>query len=95
MVATTRDVPLTVQVIGPEGNLRDIDSNWSETYGIDPDGALLIRPDGFVAWRQCGMVSDHQTELNNVISQILGHSPSHLQRDTSLHLEDAEKRRAF
>ena len=92
MVATTRDVPLTVQVLGPEGNLRDVDSNWSETYGIDHDGALLIRPDGFVAWRQCGMVSDHRTELNNVISQILGHSPSHLQRDTSLHLEDAEKR---
>ena len=24
---------------------------FSEAYGIQPSGAVLVRPDGFVAWR--------------------------------------------
>ncbi len=92
IIITTHGVPLTTYSIGPEGDLRDIDHNWSETYGIDPDGALLIRPDGFIAWRQRGSVCDHQTALNNAIRQMLGYSPSHLQADTSLRLEETEKR---
>ena len=90
MVATTRNVPLTVQSIGPEGNLRDVDHDWSETYGIDADGALLIRPDGFVAWRQHGTVRDQKAELQNVIDQILGPNPSCLQAGTGLHLQESE-----
>jgi putative polyketide hydroxylase len=25
-----------------------------ETYGVGPDGASLVRPDGFIAWRDPG-----------------------------------------
>lgn len=37
--------------IGGTGDLRDTHGAFLETYGISPAGAVLVRPDGFVAWR--------------------------------------------
>ena len=34
-----------------DGDLGDPDGNWHEAYGVDTDGAVLVRPDGHVAWR--------------------------------------------
>jgi putative polyketide hydroxylase len=34
-----------------DGDLRDVDQAWTRKYGVGPDGAVLIRPDGFIAWR--------------------------------------------
>ena len=75
-VARMQGVPLMAHLIGPEGELQDADSDWGETYGIDEDGALLIRPDGFVAWRKRGRVRDPQTELSHVVDQIVGRCSS-------------------
>lgn len=77
-VATTHGIPLAVNRIGPEGELRDVDHNWGETYEVDTDGALLVRPDGFVAWRQRGTVDDHRAELSHVVDQLFGRSLSRL-----------------
>jgi putative polyketide hydroxylase len=71
-VAKAYGLPLVAHRIGPEGELQDVDHTWSETYGIEADGALLIRPDGFVAWRQHGMAPDPHKELRNVVERILG-----------------------
>ncbi len=92
IIAKTHGVPLVAHLIGLEGQLQDIDHHWSEAYRIDEDGALLIRPDGFVAWRQRGAVGDHRTVLMNVVEQIVGRNPSHLQPGVSLHLAESEKR---
>jgi len=27
---------------------------WAELYGLDAEGAVLVRPDGHVAWRSRG-----------------------------------------
>jgi putative polyketide hydroxylase len=37
--------------VGASGDLGDPDGAFFETYGITPLGAVLVRPDGFVAWR--------------------------------------------
>ncbi|MDH6113756.1 putative polyketide hydroxylase [Kitasatospora sp. MAP12-15] len=37
------------RVGGPE--LADPAGRWGEAYGVGPEGAVLVRPDGFVAWR--------------------------------------------
>jgi hypothetical protein len=29
----------------------DVDGAWQEKYGVTDTGAVLVRPDGFVAWR--------------------------------------------
>jgi len=39
--------------------------------GLAPSGALLIRPDGFIAWRAVGIMGDPAGELNDVMNRIL------------------------
>jgi len=40
------------QIGGREGHaLRDPSAQFASAYGISPSGAVLVRPDGFVAWR--------------------------------------------
>lgn len=46
---TTR-IPLDVVTIDT-GDVRDSDKSWHATYGVEPGGAVLVRPDGHVAWR--------------------------------------------
>ena len=36
----------------PGGDLHDVANRFSTAYGVEADGAVLIRPDGFIAWRQ-------------------------------------------
>ena len=33
------------------GDLEDTGDRFRTAYGISPEGAVLVRPDGFVAWR--------------------------------------------
>lgn len=40
---------LRVHVIGPSGDLRDVEGHFVEAYGVQPGEWLLIRPDGYVA----------------------------------------------
>ncbi|MDE3108722.1 MAG: FAD-dependent monooxygenase [Acidobacteriota bacterium] len=43
-------VPLDVHAVGKAG-LLDPGGDFLAAYGISPAGAVLVRPDGFVAWR--------------------------------------------
>jgi putative polyketide hydroxylase len=45
------DVGIVVHRVGAPGSLADPDSAFSSAYGVTPAGAVLVRPDGFVAWR--------------------------------------------
>jgi putative polyketide hydroxylase len=44
-------VPVRTYTVGAPGCVRDPRAQFAELYGIDPDGAVLVRPDGIVAWR--------------------------------------------
>jgi putative polyketide hydroxylase len=68
-VSASLNVPIRVCCIGPESDIRDSDGQWAQLTGLSADDALLVRPDGFVAWR-----SDASTEnrLSEVLCQILG-----------------------
>ncbi|HEV7214843.1 MAG TPA: FAD-dependent monooxygenase, partial [Chloroflexota bacterium] len=50
--AEANDVPLRSYVVGSGGDLADPAAAWSALFGVAPDGAVLVRPDGHVAWRQ-------------------------------------------
>jgi putative polyketide hydroxylase len=56
-------------VIG--GDIQDPDGNWLGVYGIDEDGAVLVRPDGHVAWRSRSGVADSGAALRAVVDAIL------------------------
>ena len=54
---------LTCLRIAPDGDLDDPDGCFQRVYGVDADGAVLVRPDGFVAWRSRGGVDDPTAAL--------------------------------
>jgi putative polyketide hydroxylase len=45
---------------------------WRELYGIDEDGAVLVRPDGHVGWRSAGAAADPRRVLAGAMSAITG-----------------------
>lgn len=51
-----------VELAGAEGAVA---------HGIDPDGALLIRPDGFVAWRASAADENPEHSLERALSRLL------------------------
>ncbi|MFC9298902.1 FAD-dependent oxidoreductase [Streptomyces sp. NPDC057011] len=60
---------------GPEADLVPQDgADWAEVHGTTPAGALVVRPDGFVAWRSEGAVDDPETVLHKVMSTLLARS---------------------
>jgi putative polyketide hydroxylase len=61
-----------VGVGGAAGDVGDPDGVFPEAYGIDPAGAVLVRPDGFVCWRSPGPAgSDPAQELERVLRAVL------------------------
>ena len=66
--------PLVGFIIGKEGDLIDLDGNWHEVYGVETDGAVLVRPDGYVAWRGRSVASEPGEVLQAVFRTLLGRS---------------------
>jgi hypothetical protein len=71
-----RTVPLTTFTIGDDRDhaLADPDGAWRERYGVDADGAVLVRPDGHVAWRSATGARDAGRALQTAAASILGRS---------------------
>jgi 2-polyprenyl-6-methoxyphenol hydroxylase-like FAD-dependent oxidoreductase len=44
---------------------------FAEAYGTGADGAVLVRPDGFIAWRDRGAQDDGERELTSALTRIL------------------------
>ncbi|MFI6811079.1 FAD-dependent monooxygenase [Nonomuraea sp. NPDC050328] len=55
--------------------LMDVTGFWQHVYGVGPDGAVLVRPDGYIAWRSSGGVGDPVGVLEDVLGRILGRVP--------------------
>jgi putative polyketide hydroxylase len=63
------NLPLQSFQIGAE--LADCSGRWSSAYGVSAGGAVLIRPDNFVAWRSKGTDDDPETALRAAITCLL------------------------
>jgi 2-polyprenyl-6-methoxyphenol hydroxylase-like FAD-dependent oxidoreductase len=63
---------LVAHAIGRDCEISDPDGDWHDIYGVDSDGAVLIRPDGYVAWRSRSGVSDPSKVLRAAIDSVLG-----------------------
>ena len=71
-VSATLGVPIDVHSISADGEIRDIEGRWARLSGLSPDEALLVRPDGFVAWRTGAHGPKPEDRLSEVLCQILG-----------------------
>jgi len=64
--------PLVAHTVGEGSDLGDPDGNWQAAYGVDADGAVLVRPDGHVAWRSRSAASDPVEALRAALDRVLG-----------------------
>lgn len=56
---------------GLDGDIIDAKHQWEYAAGISATGALLIRPDGFVAWRVYQIQKNPEERLEEVMKKIL------------------------
>jgi 2,4-dichlorophenol 6-monooxygenase len=75
-VATSMGISMRVARIGLGGehtfDYVDASGQWDAFKGIDEDGSVLVRPDGYVAFRSKSMVVAPEQVLTDVLSTVLG-----------------------
>ncbi|KAJ9613677.1 hypothetical protein H2204_014752 [Knufia peltigerae] len=62
---------MDIEVIDGETNWTDREGMWAEFCGTDKTGAVLVRPDGIVAWRAKTFDSQAPSDLPALIRKIL------------------------
>jgi putative polyketide hydroxylase len=72
--AANRGLPLDSYRMGAE--IIDEEGEWSSRYGVERDGVVLIRPDGFVAWRSKTSVDDPAMAFETILDQVLCRRPN-------------------
>jgi 2,4-dichlorophenol 6-monooxygenase len=71
-LAARSALPIDALRIGHiDGDLFDPRCTWLRQREIDADGAVLVRPDRFVAWRSRTAAADPVAELTNALETIL------------------------
>lgn len=73
-IAASLGIEVTIYRVGPEADLLDLEHGWAERFGASSDSAVLVRPDGFVAWRASTPAADAGSQLEQVFLHILGRS---------------------
>ncbi len=69
-------VPFAAYTIGELGELLDRSGSWHTAFGIGHEGAVLVRPDGHIAWRAKRRVSNPLAEVTDALSRILARRPA-------------------
>ncbi|MFJ3879081.1 FAD-dependent oxidoreductase [Streptomyces sp. NPDC090077] len=61
---------------GPDADLVQPEGapHWAQLHELPADGAVLVRPDGFVAWRSEGPAADPRTVLTDAMTRLLRRS---------------------
>jgi 2,4-dichlorophenol 6-monooxygenase len=58
----------------------DAERRWAEVSGVGAGGAVLVRPDGMVAWRSQDMEAAPEERLAEALQRILGAEPGNRPR---------------
>lgn len=73
-LAEREGLPLTCYRVGGEADhdlAPEAGSDWAELHGTAADGAVLVRPDGFVAWRSHASATDPERTLKDALAVVL------------------------
>jgi putative polyketide hydroxylase len=63
--------PLVAHMVGGNAALADDAGAWAAAYGVADDGALLVRPDGHVAWRSAAGCATPAEVLRAALDTVL------------------------
>jgi 2-polyprenyl-6-methoxyphenol hydroxylase-like FAD-dependent oxidoreductase len=69
-VAGSLGIKLAAYRVGADGDLKDLENGWQK-MGVSAEGAVLVRPDGFVAWRASTLPTSPEASLVQVLATIL------------------------
>jgi hypothetical protein len=72
LAAESLEGTLSSYRVGGDGELQEQQQDWATAYGIQPDGAVLVRPDGYVAWRSAISAPEPVGALERVLKAVLG-----------------------
>jgi putative polyketide hydroxylase len=70
--------PLAVYRLGAD--LIDVERRWQQAFGVGETGAVLLRPDGFIAWRSQGALGSPVDVLTSVLARVLCRTPESLRQ---------------
>jgi putative polyketide hydroxylase len=68
-LAATTGLNLRVDAYRIGDDLEDPEGRFTKTYGVSDKGAVLVRPDGFVAWRAEADEGDLEEAVNKILSR--------------------------
>jgi hypothetical protein len=69
---TARDVQLDLRSVRLQPDDHAAQARLREAYGVEPQGAVLIRPDGIIAWRAEQGPTFPLGELSVAVQRVLG-----------------------
>jgi putative polyketide hydroxylase len=73
-VARRLDAPVDVYRVGNGADcdlIPEPEADWAQLHGTADDGAVLVRPDGFVAWRSAAGAADPEQALTDALVTVL------------------------
>jgi putative polyketide hydroxylase len=70
-MADSPSIKLVAYRVGADGDLLDVENSWQTRMGVPTEGAILVRPDGFVAWRTDTLPTSPEASLAQVFETIL------------------------
>ncbi|OIK02162.1 FAD-dependent oxidoreductase [Streptomyces monashensis] len=71
--AQAQEIDIATVVIGPGQEYDDPYGDWARLSEVSDAGALLVRPDGVVAFRHASAAPDAEGLLTSALRRILGH----------------------
>jgi len=71
--AESQPLDIATVVIGPGQEYEDPYGDWARLSEVSDAGALLVRPDGYVAFRHADAAENAEQLLTDALRRILGH----------------------
>ncbi len=70
-MASKMGIDLAAYRVGGDGDLIDKENGWQTKMRMPDNGAMLVRPDGYVAWRSMTMPANPAEQLESALVHIL------------------------
>jgi 2-polyprenyl-6-methoxyphenol hydroxylase-like FAD-dependent oxidoreductase len=70
-VAASSDIPLRAHRVAADGPLADRAGRFAQAYGIEPGGAVIVRPDAVIGWRAVTASGDPRGAVADAMTRLL------------------------